>query len=163
MRNTKKDLGDDYDLVVNDSVVVGTVVEEGDQKMSLSYIELPILLAIDMGEHLTLHVGPGFGFAMGSKLTQDFTQTSNNTLADTTIVTESDYELSGEDAKKALDQRTVEIALVLGAVYELESGLNFGLRYWRGLSSLQESTELLKTHANVFQLTLGWNFSDDRR
>lgn len=162
MRNTKKDLGDEYDYVV-DTVVIGTVTEEGDQKMSLSYLELPILLAVDLGEHITLHAGPGFGFAMGSKLTQEFSQSTYNSLVDTTTVSTSDYDLSGEDAKKALDQRSVEIALVLGAVYELESGLNFGLRYWRGLSSLQESTELINTHANVFQLSLGWNFADDRR
>ncbi len=162
MRNTRKDLAKEYDYKP-DTVVLGTIVEEGEQKMSLSYIEVPVMLAIDLGDHIALHVGPGFGFSMGSKLTQEFSQDTLGVPGAEDFLYTDDFELSGEDAKKALDQRTVEIAAVIGAVYELESGLNFGLRYWRGLSSLQEDNGIINTHANVLQLSIGFNFSDQRR
>jgi hypothetical protein len=53
----------------------------------------------------------------------------------------------------------------LGGAYQLESGLSFGLRFWRGLSTFNEETEFgpltVKTNANVIQFSVGYAFVKD--
>lgn len=157
MRNTKEDLAEETSTTVGG--ITSTSKTTGDSKGSLGYIEIPVLLAIQAGDHLGLHIGPGVGILMSAKYSNSGSTTTSITgLPDTT--TDFDSEVSGSDAKEGL--RGAEVGLCAGAVYELESGLNFGLRYWRGLSSLNEETDLVKTHANVFQFSIGWNFSDNR-
>lgn len=156
-RSTKSDLDDETSFTVGS--ITTTTKTTGETTSSLSYIEIPLLLAIGAGDNLDIHVGPGFGLLMGAKYKSEGDQTTSVTgLPDQT--TSFDNEVSGEDAKEGL--RGTEIGLCIGGVYNLESGLNFGLRYWRGLNTLNEDTDLYKTTANVIQLSIGWNFMDER-
>lgn len=132
-----------------------TVTTKTESNNTLSYIELPILLAFKPSENFGIHFGPGLGFLMSSK--SKFDQTTTTTVGGSSTTTTS----SGDsDSKEGL--RGMELGLCVGGAYELESGLNFGLRYWRGLSTLNEETDFggttAKTNANVFQLSIGYTF-----
>lgn len=99
---------------------------------------------------------------MSSKSTFDGTTTTTTTTGGQSTTTTTS--VSGDsDSKEGL--RGMELGAVLGVVYELESGLNFGLRYWRGLSTLNEETDFgpvsVKTNANVLQVSVGYTFIKD--
>jgi hypothetical protein len=56
----------------------------------------------------------------------------------------------------------LEIGAVVGMIYETESGVNFGIRYWRGLNTVNEDTSFgdatVKSYTNLFQASLGYSF-----
>lgn len=132
---------------------------ENDVKNTLSYLEIPLLLNYKANDNLSFQVGPGLGFLMSSKSTFDGTTTTTTTTGGQSTTTTTS--VSGDsDSKEGL--RGMELGAVLGVVYELESGLNFGLRYWRGLNTLNDETEFgpvtVKTNANVLQFSVGYTF-----
>lgn len=132
---------------------------ESDVKNTLSYLEIPLLLNYKANDNLSFQVGPGLGFLMSSKSTFDGTTTTTTTTGGQSTTTTTS--VSGDsDSKEGL--RGMELGAVLGVVYELESGLNFGLRYWRGLNTLNDETEFgpvtVKTNANVLQFSVGYTF-----
>jgi hypothetical protein len=135
----------------------------GTDKLTRSYLEVPLLLALQLGDAFTLHVGPGFAVLMGNKMVREGTYSTRtySTSSDTTLTMDIGYDVSGSDGKEG--QRTTDIAAVLGGVYELESGLNFGLRLWYGFSSLEDPIDWTETKGMVLQASVGWNISDKRR
>lgn len=52
--------------------------------------------------------------------------------------------------------RPVELAGVIGLGYQAENGFDIGLRYWRGLSTINEDTDLVKSNQNIVQVSLGF-------
>jgi hypothetical protein len=136
-----------------------TTKTESDNNTTLSYLEVPILLNYKVNDRFSFQVGPGLGLLMSAKNKFDATTTTTTTTggSSTTTTTTS----SGDsDSKEGL--RGLEIGAVAGINYELESGLSFGLRYWRGLSTLNEVTDFgaatVKTNANVLQVSVGYAF-----
>ncbi len=142
---------------------ITTVSEtESENTGTLSYLEIPILLTYKANDNLSFQAGPGLGFLMSSKTKFDATTTTRTTSGGNTTTTTSS--VSGDsDSKEGL--RGMELGAVVGVTYELESGLNFGLRYWRGLSTLNEETDFgpvsVKTNANVLQVSVGYTFIKD--
>jgi hypothetical protein len=91
---------------------------------------------------------------MGAKYTSDGTSTV--TIGSSTTSSSYSVEVSGSDAKEGL--RGTEIGLCVGGAYETEGGLNFGLRYWRGVTTINEETDFVKQYTNLIQLSVGYTF-----
>ncbi len=136
-----------------------TTETTSDNKSTYSYLEIPILLAIQPSEKFAIHVGPGFGMLMGGKVKSsgETTTTTTSGGSTTTSTTSFDEEYSGSDVTDGLNK--LEIAAVVGLGYQLESGLGFNLRYWRGLNTLNEETEPfpgieVKQNTNLIQFSV---------
>lgn len=135
--------------------VTTTTKTESDNKLHYSYLEIPVLLAWKANDMIALHFGPALGLMMGAKTTSDNTITT--TTGGSTTTTSSSSDVSGSDAKKGL--RGTEIGLCVGGAYETEGGLNFGLRYWRGLTTVNEDfTDFFKSYTNLIQVSVGYSF-----
>lgn len=145
--------------------IVSTTETTAENKSSYSYLEIPLLLAYKASDNFSIHVGPGFGLLMGGKVKSsgDTKTTIVNGGQTTTSTAAYDAELSGSDVTDGL--RGMEIGGVIGAGYQAEGGLGFNLRYWRGLTTVNEETEFfgttVKSNANLIQLSVTYAFIKD--
>lgn len=94
----------------------GASYDAGDESVSnnLSYISVPILAKYMVTEGFDIHLGPQIGILMSAKF-------------------------DGEDNSDSY--KSTDFGLAAGAGYELESGLNFSLRYSMSLSTIGEEYE----------------------
>lgn len=110
--------------------------EQGvDIKYNLNYLNIPLMLKWYAYEGFNVEFGPQVGFNMSAKAKGEFLGQSFN-----------------EDME---DIETIDFGLNIGAGYELESGINFGIRYGLGL------TEIAKEEGpknSVFSLSVGYTF-----
>jgi hypothetical protein len=128
-------------------------------KFSAGYLEVPLLLAITPSEGLGIHVGPVVGLRMGWNMTSEGTVTT--TVNGESSTADFDFESDDDDGINSLD-----FGAALGLGYELESGLNFGFRYVRSLTTLNDdsedgvfgSKEVLKINQNMLQVSIGFTF-----
>lgn len=123
---------------------------EGEAKVSIGYLEVPLLLAIQAGEGFNIHVGPVLALRMGYNSSVDYTQTT--TVNGSTSTTSVSGESSDDTGVAGFD-----FGAAVGLNYELESGLNFGLRYIRGFSSIAEDA-VDPVNYNGLQVSLGYTF-----
>lgn len=128
-----------------------TTTTEADVKSNLSYLELPLMLGIGFSDRVSLQVGPAFGFLLGSKTTVSGSQSV--TVAGGTTTTSLDEEDTSTEGL-----RGTEVAGVIGLGYRMDSGLDLGLRYWRGFTTVEEETDLTKTYQNMLQFSVGYAF-----
>lgn len=150
---------------VSSSSILGSTVKTTtttESKGHLAYLELPLLLNFQASEALSFQAGPGLGFLLGAKSTADVTTKTETTTGGSTTSTTVTSSTSST-SKEGL--RGMELGLCVGGNFQLESGLGFGLRYWRGLSTLNDKTDVgnvtVKTHANVIQLSVNYAFIKD--
>jgi hypothetical protein len=158
------------DETTSTTSVLGTTITtktETDGSATASYIELPILLNFQATEGLSFQAGPGLGFLMGYKSKFDSKLTRTTTTGSTSSTTTSE---SSGDNSSTEGIRGMELGLAVGGNYQLENGLSFGLRYWRGLNTFNSETEIdlpggtnytVKTNANVIQVSVGYAFIKD--
>lgn len=127
-------------------------------KSSYGYIELPILLNLAVSEKLHVHVGPGFGFLMGGKVSSEGTTTTTVTTGGSSTTTSEDFsdEVSGSDATEGMNK--TEIGGIIGLAYQGEGPLGFSLRYWRGLNPVNEETDFATVKTNLIQLSVSYAF-----
>lgn len=138
---------------LNSDILLGgtrTVIDQ-ETKGTLSYLEVPILLGVRLSDKFSLHAGPGLGLLMGNQVKVSGSQTV--TTGGSTTTTSLDATASSTDGLRPL-----EIAGVLGLGYRMDSGLDLGVRFWRGLTSLEENTDFSKTNQSVVQFSIGYAF-----
>lgn len=114
----------------------GTKYENGanpDTKVALTYINIPLLLRMNVINKLSIHTGPQIGFLVGAKQKYD---------GNTTDV---------KDGTKG-----VNLAWGLGAAYELPKNLNISLRYNFGLSRIDDDDDDTKAKVSTLQISLGY-------
>jgi hypothetical protein len=103
------------ELVYNNTFVTGTA------KFNLNYVEVPVLVVVNLGKHFNVHFGPYVGYLLDGSITND----SNLNVFD--------FENSiNEDDFNKLD---AGIALGLGMDVD---ALSFGVRYNYGLTTVGE-------------------------
>ncbi len=142
-----------------------TIENKSENSQTLSYLEIPLLLAFKANEHFGLHIGPGFGLLMGGKVKSKGSSTTTVTDGGSTNTTSSEFDVtfSGDDVTEDLNK--MEIAIVVGAAYETDGGLNFGLRFWRGLNTVNKETDFggttVKSNTNMLQFSVGYSFIKD--
>lgn len=109
-----------------------TQTEKGDVKLHINYLEVPLLLGIEVAEGLRIHVGPALALRAGYKVSLDYTST---------VTTNGNTQQSviKADSKDDTGVRGFDFSALAGLNYELENGLNFGARYLRSFTTLGES------------------------
>ena len=111
---------------------------------SFDYLNIPIIAKFYLSEGFSLEAGPQIGFLLNSKYDVDAVAFATGEFAAET------YNLIGESDK-------VDYGFNLGAGYQLNSGLNFNIRYYLGLADIPKGdTDGFKN--NVFQVAVGYNF-----
>lgn len=113
------------ELVYNNTFVTGTA------KFNLNYVEVPVLVVVNLGKHFNVHGGPYVGYLIKGKIVND---SSLNIF---------DFENSiNEDEFNKLD---AGIALGIGADIER---LSFGIRYNYGLTKVGKLQDYNGTEYN---------------
>jgi hypothetical protein len=109
---------------------------DDDEVVRLNYLTLPVLAKYYVANNLSIEAGPQFGFLLSAEREDD---------GETTDI---------KDISKSTD-----IGFALGLGYELESGLNFGLRYYFGsdINEIEEDPNKISNRA--FQISLGYFFN----
>lgn len=131
----------------------GTVVKvEIDANSTNTFIEIPILASFGNQESgIQFQAGPSVNILAGVRTRATIKTTLNGDTM------EVETQETGSEAKEG--QRPLDLGLAAGAVYQTEGGFHIGLRYQRGLTSVNDdNTDLYVSNYNVIQLSLGWTF-----
>ncbi len=110
----------------------------------LHYIKLPVMLKFWAAENFSIGAGPFFGYLTGASNTEE-TITNNKKYTTTTTTTTG--------------LNNAESGLLLDLNYNLDIGLNIGLRYATGLTDVDEDAKNKHT-SSVVQLYAGWHFTE---
>ncbi len=134
---------------------------DSERRTDLAYMEWPLLIAFTPTPAFRIEAGPALGYLLSARSRSETTTT-------TTAGGQTNRTTERLDSRTTDGLRPLEMAAVLGMRYVLDGGLNFGLRYWRGLNTLNEVTEevdgsTMRTNANVIQLSVGFLFSRNQR
>jgi len=112
--------------------------KDGDAKLNLGYIALPVLLRYQIIEQIHLLLGPQAAFLLSAKYK------------------EGDDDEDVKDSFKGLD-----FSAVIGAGADIDR-FNVGLRYGLGLANIMETDgEDFKVKSNTFQIVLGYKLFGD--
>ena len=124
------------------------VFQEGnfnyESTFNLSYLTVPIMAKFYVAKGLSLEAGPQIGFLLKSEV--DIEVNANGLFV-------SQSESTTEDVKDFT--KSTDFAFNIGAGYQLNSGLNFNLRYNIGLTDAYEDIDAKNS---VFQVGVGYNF-----
>lgn len=126
-----------------DSFTVMGVTTTDEDKIKLSYINVPLMMKWYAYDGLNFEFGPQVGFNVSAKSESKRTITSD----EGTIVTEADEDMD--------DIETVDFGFNIGAGYELPNGLNFGVRYGLGLTEIAKDSDLKNS---VISVGIGYSF-----
>lgn len=121
-----------------------------ENNMHLSYIQVPLMMKWYAYDGLNFEFGPQVGFNIAAKAKGESTVTDG----DSSITTEYDDDIDNIS--------TVDFGVNIGAGYEMSNGLNFGLRYGRGLTSISDieddNGDKAKVFNSVISLGVGYTF-----
>ena len=143
------------------------------QKYRLTYLELPILLEIQISNGFFIHMGPSFGYRTDWYLKEELegttvtTVTVNGFVDDKQTTNFAESETSRNDGQV----RNLEVGALLGVGYQLPNGLSFSLRYQRGLTPMNRakgyvgyytgglhSADYVRYFQNNLQFAVGFTF-----
>ena len=120
------------------------VFQEGnvnyESTFNLSYLTVPVMAKFYVAKGLSLEAGPQIGFLLKSEVD---IEVNNALFASSTT----------EDVKDFT--KSTDFAFNIGAGYQLNSGLNFNLRYNIGLTDAYEDIDAKNS---VFQVGVGYTF-----
>lgn len=120
------------------------VFQEGnvnyESTFNLSYLTVPVMAKFYVSKGLSLEAGPQIGFLLKSEVD---IEVNNALFASSTT----------EDVKDFT--KSTDFAFNIGAGYQLNSGLNFNLRYNIGLTDAYEDIDAKNS---VFQVGVGYTF-----
>jgi hypothetical protein len=120
------------------------VFQEGnvnyESTFNLSYLTVPVMAKFYVAKGLSLEAGPQIGFLLKSEVD---IEVNNALFASSTTEDVKDFTKSND------------FAFNIGAGYQLNSGLNFNLRYNIGLTDAYEDIDAKNS---VFQVGVGYTF-----
>lgn len=123
---------------------------KGNMENRLSYVEVPLLLGIQVARGFRIHVGPVPALRVGYKSSLDYTITTSGNGAT------QQTQIKG-DSNDAKGIRDFDFSAALGLNYELEKGFNFGVRYLRSFTTLGTNGG---AYYNGIQVTIGYTFGN---
>lgn len=130
---------------------ISTTIDRKEER-TMSYLEVPVLLGYKLSKTFNVHGGPGFGALMSNKVKTTGTRTVTSNMQTVT------YSL--DDMRDNTDGlRPVEFSAVFGVAYHAKFGLDVGVRYWRGLNTLNDDVDLVRIYQNVVQFWVGYAFT----
>lgn len=128
----------------------GGTSTEVDNKVTLSYIDIPVQARFNFGEGFYILGGPYVGIMLTAK------SKSTSVVDNGSTVVETESTSSDKDGLN-----TTDFGMFLGAGYQMESGLFFGARWCRAFNSVIDysgSPVIINTNNSnsVFQFTVGY-------
>lgn len=108
---------------------------DSDEKWKLDYLTIPVLAKFYVAEGLSLEAGPQLG-----------------------ILLKSEVEDNGETTDIKDITKSTDLGLAIGLGYKLDSGINFGARYYFGGDINSQDTSDIKVTNSVIQLSVGYFF-----
>ena len=112
-----------------------------DGTFGLDYIQVPVMAKIKVTEEFILEAGPQVGVLISAK---------------------DKYESPGDSGEEDIrdDYNDIDFGANIGINYQLESGLNFGARYFFGLSNINDivGSNDFKSQNGVFSFSIGYKF-----
>lgn len=135
-----------------ESESIGSIKQTYENVINLSYINVPLMLKWYAYDGFNVEFGPQVGFNVSAK--GKSTHTISGDLEGANGSTETKYDLE--------DVPSIDFGVNIGAGYEMANGLNFGLRYGRGLTSISENEgdkeDKIKAFNSVISLGVGYTF-----
>lgn len=135
---------------VEESISEFGVTAKTEGKAHLSYINVPLMMKWYAYDGLNFEFGPQVGFNVAAK------------GKSTTTITGGEFDQTLEQDEDIDGISTVDFGVNIGAGYEMENGLNFGLRYGRGLTSVYDfedaNGDKAKAFNSVISLGIGYTF-----
>ncbi|ELR73842.1 hypothetical protein C900_00006 [Fulvivirga imtechensis AK7] len=128
--------------------IIGTYSEE--YNLKLNYLNVPVLFKFKPSESFYIGAGPQLGLLLSANSEYDYTVTASG-------ISVSD---SGEEDVKD-EMKGMDLSFAIGAGLELESGLNFGLRYNYGLSDVYDKNEGDAVRNSVLQFSVGFRLTNN--
>jgi len=109
--------------------------DEFDPQLQVDYIQVPLMLKVNIFEGLSAHAGPQFGFKISEEYDTDILDNGGDT--DTDFFKDFDLQIT------------------TGVQYSFKIGLFVQARYTYGISELRDNTEI---HNSVFSTGVGFMF-----
>lgn len=135
------------------------VIEEGSAEIGLDYVEVPVMLRVDLpsfaGGKITpyLNGGPAFGWRFDCSISVDAEAGSTTRMCD---------DLSGENLEETLEDYELGAAFGGGFDFAVLGGIgaiNLDARVTQGLSRINEDADgALEVKNRVFSIMLGYSF-----
>jgi hypothetical protein len=129
-------------------------VEEGEATVDVDYVELPLLVGLQMVPGFWIQVGPVL--AVRTSYSTCIKASETFTTGGATTVRELNY--TSTDARHLQD---VDYGVAVGLNHAWKSGLNVGARYMHGLASTAKESPKPITYTGI-QVYLGWTFHFDQ-
>lgn len=123
----------------------GSTSSEFDDKVTLSYIDVPLQLRFNIGKGFNILAGPYVGFLMGAS------DKSTSIVTNGTNSTKSENNSSGTDGFNKS-----QVGLNLGVGYQFENGLNIGATWNKGFSKVYNA---YTNTSNVFQISVAYRLA----
>ena len=115
-----------------------------EDKLNLSYINLPIMAKFYVAPKFSLEAGPQIGFLVSAKEKYEETYFGETISSD-------------EDVKD--DFKSIDFGLNLGAGFDFTENFSAGVRYNIGLSNIADAGESdYKLNNNVISVSVGYKF-----
>ncbi len=114
-----------------------------EEKLKLSYINIPIMAKYYVTESFNIHAGPQVGFLLSAK---------------------AEYEMSGAGASESGDEdvkddfKSIDFGLGLGLGFTFAENFEVGARYNAGLSNIVEDSDDYKVNNSVIQVSFAYKF-----
>ncbi|MBN2744758.1 MAG: PorT family protein [Marinilabiliaceae bacterium] len=123
-----------------------TVSYSSENTTKITFLNIPVMLKANIANGLFLEAGPQLGFKMSAKTEYESTMSMAGI---------SETESGEEDIE---DMKSMNLGLGLGAGYEMENGLGFGLRYNLGLSNLYDGEGDATYKINTLNIGVSYKF-----
>jgi opacity protein-like surface antigen len=124
-------------------IIYDDILMNGDIKVDLSYINVPVMVKYYVADKFNLEVGPQIGFLASAE-----SSTQYNGYSETV----------NKDIKDSFE--SVDFGLNFGAGYDFTKNVSAGVRYNLGLSNIlkTEQGDNSKSQNSVFSLSVGYKF-----
>ena len=127
-----------------------TTRDQGTDALELDYIELPLMVSLQPGRRISIHLGAGPVLALGADETIEGTVTNTSPGS-----TSTNHYRAVSSSTTGL--ASVSLDGVIGVAYDLPIGLHFGVRYIMDVTDIHTSN-FITAHEGVLQLSVGYCF-----
>jgi len=111
--------------------------EESDYKLSLNYVDIPILFNYRLENGIYVEAGPTVGVLVSAK---------------------TKFDGDSEDVKDSF--KASDIGAAIGAGYRADMGFSLGIRYQLGISNIADDDDF-SLRNNVLMFTIGYLFGEE--
>ncbi|MCC5930004.1 MAG: PorT family protein [Cyclobacteriaceae bacterium] len=108
----------------------------GDLRHNLHYVLLPLLARYNINDKISLEAGPQFGYLLSAKRIWEPKDTPLPGTAMNLTATTSNSSIASSTEDASRFYKNLDVAIVVGASYQITSPLSGFIRYQHGLSNL---------------------------